>query len=93
MIRSVIRGLGLLPIVFLSACVNLGPDFETPEAPVADDWMEAEQAGVNYQAADDPEWWKVFNDPICPDPDEQRKFGVHPADHRLSLVGECLTPD
>ena len=64
MIRSVIRGLGLLPIVFLSACVSLGPDFETPEAPVADDWMEAEQAGVNYQAADDPEWWKVFNDPV-----------------------------
>ena len=62
--RSVIRGLGLLPIVFLSACVNLGPDFETPEAPVADDWMEAEQAGVNYQATDDPEWWRVFNDPV-----------------------------
>ena len=64
MIRKVIRSLGLLPIVLLSACASLGPDFETPEAPVADDWMQAEQAGVNYQAADHPEWWTVFNDPV-----------------------------
>ena len=64
MIRKVIRSLGLLPIVLLSACASLGPDFETPEAPVADDWMQAEQAGVNYQVADHPEWWTVFNDPV-----------------------------
>ena len=50
--RFVIRGLGLVPIAFLSACVSLGPDFEAPEAPVADGWIEAEQAGVNYQAAE-----------------------------------------
>ena len=64
MIRSLIRSLRLLPIVLLSACASLGPDFESPEAPVADDWMQAEQAGVNHQAADNPEWWTVFNDPV-----------------------------
>ncbi len=62
--RSVIRSLGLLPVIFVSACVNLGPDFVAPEAPIADDWVEAEQDGVNHQAADNPEWWTVFNDPV-----------------------------
>jgi len=62
--RLVIRTLTLLPAVFASACVSLGPDFEAPELQVADEWMEAEQAGISNQPADNVEWWTVFDDPV-----------------------------
>jgi NodT family efflux transporter outer membrane factor (OMF) lipoprotein len=51
----------LAPLV--SSCA-LGPDFEEPEAPVAQEWVEVDDAEITNQPVDYPEWWTVFNDPI-----------------------------
>jgi NodT family efflux transporter outer membrane factor (OMF) lipoprotein len=54
----------LLLTYFVVGCATLGPDFEKPEAPVAEDWIEVDQEKVSNQPADHPEWWTVFNDPV-----------------------------
>ncbi len=52
----------LAPLV--SGCTALGPDFEEPGAPVAQEWIEVDDAEIINQPADYPEWWTVFNDPV-----------------------------
>ncbi|MBW1774434.1 MAG: efflux transporter outer membrane subunit [Deltaproteobacteria bacterium] len=51
----------------------LGPDFVTPEAPVAPQWQEHEEKGIKKQDGekavkeridDYSQWWKVFGDPV-----------------------------
>jgi outer membrane protein TolC len=56
--------LALLILFFFSGCTTLGPDFVTPEAPVAAEWTEIDQEMLSNQPADHPEWWIVFNDPV-----------------------------
>ena len=56
--------LALLVLFVLAGCTTLGPDFKTPEAPVAEEWTEVDQAMLSNQPADHPEWWTVFNDPV-----------------------------
>jgi len=58
------RGLMFLAIFFVVGCTRLGPDFEKPEALVAEDWIEVDQEKISRQPADHPEWWTVFNDPV-----------------------------
>ena len=57
-------GLMLLLMYFVVGCTSLGPDFEKPEALVAEDWAEVDQEKISRQPADHPEWWTVFNDPV-----------------------------
>ena len=55
-----------LTFVFLfsvTGCTTLGPDFETPETPVAEEWTDTDSEMLSNQPADHPEWWTVFNDP------------------------------
>ncbi|MDJ0941958.1 MAG: efflux transporter outer membrane subunit [Kiloniellales bacterium] len=59
----------VLAIIFVSlfslcACVKVGPDFEPPEAPLQDDWLEDAEAGVKAEPADFSTWWQVFEDPV-----------------------------
>ncbi len=56
--------LTVLGLVFLAGCTTLGPDFKTPEAPVAEEWTDIDPSMVSNQPADHPEWWTVFNDPV-----------------------------
>ena len=42
----------------------VGPDFETPEAKVAEQWTDDEDQGITRQPIHDAEWWQVFNDPV-----------------------------
>jgi NodT family efflux transporter outer membrane factor (OMF) lipoprotein len=53
----------LIPL-FVAGCATLGPDFSSPEVPVATDWTEVDPTLLGSQPADDPEWWMVFNDPV-----------------------------
>ena len=57
-------GLMLLAMILIAGCTTLGPDFESPEAQVAEDWTEIDQDKLTNQPADHPEWWTVFNDPV-----------------------------
>ena len=58
------RLLALAGLLFLVGCASVGPNFETPETPVASQWVETDDAMISNQPADHPEWWKVFNDPV-----------------------------
>src|SRR5271165_7496637 len=47
-------------------CVGclVGPDFSSPSAPVAEKWIEADNASVDIRNQEYRDWWKVFHDPV-----------------------------
>ncbi len=53
----------LLTLVLTGGC-KVGPNFKTPEAPVASQWSTNGPAGTNRLNAADAYWWRQFNDPI-----------------------------
>ena len=48
----------------LHACATVGPDFEQPEAPVADNWLEAADSRIDTSSIAYQDWWQVFDDPV-----------------------------
>ncbi len=44
--------------------MKVGPDFEAPEAPVQDNWLEEGDNGVKADPAELTTWWDVFEDPV-----------------------------
>ena len=58
-----IGALALAGAMVLPACRTVGPDFEKPEAPVADNWLSADDGRVDTDAAVYEDWWQVFEDP------------------------------
>src|SRR5262252_8570490 len=42
---------------------KVGPNYCQPDAPVADQWIEAANPGIRSVPAEDYGWWTVFNDP------------------------------
>lgn len=65
---AAMRGAAAIPalfvLLFAAGCTTLGPDFTTPVAPVAEEWMEIDPSMLSNQPADHPDWWTVFNDPV-----------------------------
>jgi NodT family efflux transporter outer membrane factor (OMF) lipoprotein len=55
--------LALAGLVLLAGCKTVGPDFEKPEAPVADSWLNAEDERVDTSTTAYQDWWEVFDDP------------------------------
>lgn len=49
--------------VILTGC-RVGPNFRTPQAPIADNWKTLSDTRIKGEPADTREWWKVFNDPV-----------------------------
>jgi NodT family efflux transporter outer membrane factor (OMF) lipoprotein len=45
-----------------TACM-VGPNFSTPAAPIAQNYLESGNPSVNSAHQDDKQWWTVFNDP------------------------------
>jgi NodT family efflux transporter outer membrane factor (OMF) lipoprotein len=65
--RAPAKTLGGLMIsaVMLGGCAfKMGPDYVTPEAAVAGDWLEAADPQIRSEPADHSEWWTVFDDPV-----------------------------
>ena len=46
----------------LAACTMVGPDFETPESSVEEDWS-ARDDRLSSTSVDHDTWWTHFNDP------------------------------
>ena len=44
--------------------MHAGTGFERPAAPVANNWVEAKDAGVDSQRQEYRAWWTAFNDPV-----------------------------
>jgi NodT family efflux transporter outer membrane factor (OMF) lipoprotein len=61
---SVRTGIFTLVLLFLvTGCKTVGPDFEKPEVPVADNWLEADSENVDTSTTNYQDWWKIFEDP------------------------------
>ncbi len=43
---------------------KVGPNYCRPAAPVADEWLDAEEQAVVSQTTDYSYWWAVFQDPV-----------------------------
>jgi NodT family efflux transporter outer membrane factor (OMF) lipoprotein len=66
--------LGSMILVFGSGCTGfrewvhngfkVGPNYQKPPAPVADDWIDSKSKGVSSESNDLSSWWSVFNDPV-----------------------------
>jgi NodT family efflux transporter outer membrane factor (OMF) lipoprotein len=54
----------LLSLVLLMSGCMVGPDFVKPDAPVEDVWTQQQDSRIKTDAADNREWWTVFNDPV-----------------------------
>jgi NodT family efflux transporter outer membrane factor (OMF) lipoprotein len=46
---------------------KVGPDYKRPPAPVAQQWIDADDIRVRSVPEDDSHWWTVFNDPVLSD--------------------------
>jgi NodT family efflux transporter outer membrane factor (OMF) lipoprotein len=54
----------LAVVLLLSGCM-IGPNYQTPDAPVAEHWSGADDpAVVDTTRQEYREWWRVFDDPI-----------------------------
>ena len=51
-------------MLLVSGCKTVGPDFEKPEVPVADTWLESENDSVDTTKTSYQDWWEVFADPV-----------------------------
>ena len=52
-------------LFFLSTgCVMLGPAFQKPMAPVAENWLDLEEPSISHDKEELAKWWMVFNDPV-----------------------------
>ena len=47
-----------------SGCFTLGPDFQTPDSQVAEEWLGADDDRIKSGPAQTAEWWKRFDDPV-----------------------------
>ena len=61
---KVLRTAGSALCVLMAGCATVGPDFEKPEAEVADTWLEAHDPRVDTSSSAYKNWWEVFNDPV-----------------------------
>jgi len=55
--------LALTGMFLVTGCKTVGPDFEKPEVPVADSWLNAADERVDTSATAYQDWWEVFEDP------------------------------
>jgi NodT family efflux transporter outer membrane factor (OMF) lipoprotein len=60
---SPLAGLAL-PAALLAGCVTVGPDFETPDAVVAEDWHQPRAGGLASDGDVEVAWWRLFGDPV-----------------------------
>src|SRR5262249_6952501 len=42
---------------------KVGPNYQKPPAPVANEWIDSKSKGVNVATADLRSWWGALNDP------------------------------
>jgi NodT family efflux transporter outer membrane factor (OMF) lipoprotein len=56
--------LGAMLLGLLVACKAVGPDFEKPEVEMSVAWVEQDDNGIETSPINQPQWWRVFNDPV-----------------------------
>jgi NodT family efflux transporter outer membrane factor (OMF) lipoprotein len=56
-------GWRLVGAALLCSACTVGPEFQSPRAPVASQWRAKDDPRIATQAATDSAWWKAFKDP------------------------------
>ena len=56
--------LTLIGPLLLTGCAVVGPNFQKPEAPVAESWLAADDSHVNTDTTESKDWWRIFHDPV-----------------------------
>jgi NodT family efflux transporter outer membrane factor (OMF) lipoprotein len=74
---SLLASLSPLLLVFFCGCTSLpdylrngfkvGPNYVTPPAPIAHDWIDADDKRMSKDTDDLSKWWKNFDDPVLDD--------------------------
>jgi len=54
----------ILGLALLAGGCLLGPNFQAPPAPVANQWIEEGNEAVNSALSEHRDWWTVFADPV-----------------------------
>ena len=54
----------LLWSLILAGCTTVGPDFQSPDAPVSDAYVKRDTAAITTDDPDTAAWWHVFGDPM-----------------------------
>ncbi len=65
---------------------KVGPDYCTPAAPVADQWMDTADQSVVTESIDYGYWWAVFQDPVL----NQLVDSAYRENLTLKLVGQRI---
>ena len=79
-IRTV-QWIGLMLV--LPGCTMVGPDFVKPEAPVLDQWQEADGAALTRKPAELIQWWEIFQDPVL----DQLVVTAYQNNYNLKVAG------
>jgi NodT family efflux transporter outer membrane factor (OMF) lipoprotein len=67
----------------VGGCATVGPDFQTPESDVAENWLESDDERITAISGDYAEWWQTFNDPVLTSLIEQ----AHENNKTLEIAG------
>jgi len=51
-------------VMLVSGCAAVGPEYETPEAAMSQEWIDIDAPRINNESADYARWWTVFEDPV-----------------------------
>jgi len=51
-------------LVLLAACAPVGPEFVKPEVDLPPGWSGVGENGLEASPVKQPQWWRVFNDPV-----------------------------
>lgn len=70
-------------MLVLPGCTMVGPDFVKPEAPVLDQWQEADGAVLARKPAELIRWWEIFQDPVL----DQLVVTAYQNNYDLKVVG------
>ncbi len=58
-----LKFLPALVLLTVTGCVMVGPDYETPPADIAEQWLSASEQVRAEGSAEHATWWENFNDP------------------------------
>jgi len=54
-------------LAILTACAPVGPEFVKPEVELPPGWSGVGENGLQASPVEQPQWWRVFNDPVLND--------------------------
>lgn len=64
MISRLTYPLTAILVVVVAACAPVGPEFVKPQVTLPAEWSVAGESGLVSSPLEQPQWWRVFNDPV-----------------------------